>query len=773
MPLDGTPIVPNSLPAILCGPIVRRLTRTQVSVWVALSRGDAVSLHVQEQGNSANLTTVTEMPVRIGRHLYLAVLTVDGVSGGNFQPATTYHYWLTSPGWPAAPDWSGFAYSPVSIPAAGSTTPTFVGLPDNLGDFNVLHLSCRRPHAGRRDGLAHGHRLISGDLAARPHLLIMSGDQIYADDAATLLMARLRRIDIDLVDIDESAVFNPIPLFAGRQAPSEAMGLSSGEAKDHLWTLGEFYAMYLLAWSDVLWPSTLPHVLGDVDTTEIALQINGEDNPAMNAGLWTQEIENLSLMKETLPDVRRLLANVPTLMMFDDHEITDDWNLDFNWIDAVYNNAQGRRVISNGLLAYTLFQQWGNRPDRFSNNGTVENDILTAARRASDNARTHPADANASLLAQLGVPSSIAPLPANGRDFRDVSTGTAIRYDFTLGPTEGYPLRIVLLDERTVRHFAEDDKPAGRISTNALDLMLPIPAGNAADIPTLLITPAPVLGLHLIEHVLQPVGALIKDGEKKFDFESWSAFTPTFEHLLDRISAYRQVAILSGDVHFCYTKSMTYHKPANTATPSRAAQFVASAGKYAMGKTLMLHLLGDTMQQLGIVRTRTFHGFNALNQAQRNALEAPPPSGSVLPYDDLVDVLFGRVLREGSEQPAVFSDAVASAYGLAPADWTYTIEHIADERFNPPTDLADAMATATANGDWDGWNRQFSIDMVRALRASNLHTIGRIFAGLPIISRISFNQAATLAAQQELFISVGEDEASGRISTTITSVDLG
>ena len=35
-----------------------------------------------------------------------------------------------------------------------------------------------------------------------------------------------------------------------------------------------------------------------------------------------------------LPKVRRLLANVPTYMTFDDHEVTDDWNINGAWVAA-------------------------------------------------------------------------------------------------------------------------------------------------------------------------------------------------------------------------------------------------------------------------------------------------------------------------------------------------------------------------------------------------------------------------------------------------------
>lgn len=169
-----------------------------------------------------------------------------------------------------------------------------------------------------------------------------------------------------------------------------------------------------------------------------------------------------------------------------------------------------------------------------------------------------------------------------------------------------------------------------------------------------------------------------------------------------------------------------------------------------------------------------FHGYNSLNAAQRNALENPPPTGSMLPYDDLVDVMLGRVLRDGQETPAVFSEEVATAYNqLGTPDWEYTIEHIADERPAPAGNLLDAMIVVAAPGfDWNGWKRQKSIDMVRALRASDLHLIGRVFVGLPLVARITFTTGATLSAKQELFISLDEDQT-GDIATTVTEVDLG
>src|SRR5262249_23006570 len=65
----------------------------------------------------------------------------------------------------------------------------------------------------------------------------------------------------------------------------------------------------------------------------------------------------------TLGRVRRVLANVATYMTFDDHEVTDDWFMDEDWRSEALSNAGATQVIRNGLLAFCLFQRWGNVPD--------------------------------------------------------------------------------------------------------------------------------------------------------------------------------------------------------------------------------------------------------------------------------------------------------------------------------------------------------------------------------------------------------------------------
>ncbi len=64
--------------------------------------------------------------------------------------------------------------------------------------------------------------------------------------------------------------------------------------------------------------------------------------------------KNLTDFKAGLGQVRRLMAHLPVAMMFDDHDITDDWNLTAEWEKTAYEHPFSRRIIGNasdGILA--------------------------------------------------------------------------------------------------------------------------------------------------------------------------------------------------------------------------------------------------------------------------------------------------------------------------------------------------------------------------------------------------------------------------------------
>ena len=333
MPLDSVPLDLGSLPGIVCGPVLRRLTRTAVSVWVACVAPDPITLTVRRRGaGGPPAASVTTTPTGVGANLWITVLTAGAPGGGTFEAGRVYEYELGA-SWQATR--GPIPWGDVSLPAA--TRPTFLAPPANAADLVVYHTSCRKPHGGGRDGLS----LALVDMATRfdaapapqPHLLVMSGDQIYADEVGHPLMPRVLRVAQDMIGIDESDVFGPPPPIGGRGPGTNALGYT-GATANHLWTYGEFMAMYLLAWSPVLWPAALlefptnPPLLPDVD-------------PDVSKESWDRDRDNVGLFQSALPQVHRVLANVPSLMIFDDHEITDDWNIDLPWVNTVYASTNG------------------------------------------------------------------------------------------------------------------------------------------------------------------------------------------------------------------------------------------------------------------------------------------------------------------------------------------------------------------------------------------------------------------------------------------------
>src|SRR4029077_5694127 len=114
---------------------------------------------------------------------------------------------------------------------------------------------------------------------ARPHQLLLTGDQIYADDvAASLLMVlsdaahvllgwkeQLRHDDQgSKADVDKLLPFL-------RRDPLEAAGFTSEDLDGQLLSLGEYLCMYIMVWSDVLWPADMPAFSDLTKATSVAL----------------------------------------------------------------------------------------------------------------------------------------------------------------------------------------------------------------------------------------------------------------------------------------------------------------------------------------------------------------------------------------------------------------------------------------------------------------------------------------------------------------------
>jgi peptidoglycan hydrolase-like protein with peptidoglycan-binding domain len=353
----------SSLPLILAGPIVRRADAGRVWFWFAC-REEVTDCtpalfqydHKGERKTAIPLSEPERRTVRLGKRLWITLVSARPKQG-NFPPDTVIGYDL------AITYESGSSSVRVNFSQKklGINYPPF-DLPTFLirgADGPLVHGSCRRPGANGVDAFGALDRRLQAvhASAARPAALFLTGDQIYADDVAHSLFVAVRKLSIDVMGFDERLPMGfghadqilytkpdqakDPPKGTRRRAVLDA-GFTTDDGEGHLLTFGEFAAMYLLVWNPEL------------------CQSYGLEKDLAAEG-WGGD-PNLKNFTAAVQQARRVLANVATYMIFDDHEITDDWNISEEWIKLT-ENAFAKRVIANGLAAYWAFQGWGNLPE--------------------------------------------------------------------------------------------------------------------------------------------------------------------------------------------------------------------------------------------------------------------------------------------------------------------------------------------------------------------------------------------------------------------------
>jgi hypothetical protein len=577
-----------SLPLVLAGPILRRVEPGAVTVWVALRAPRRVTLRVYGRDASGPPSPRLEgarRTVRLGDHLHLAAVTARAPDGNApLDWGETYEYDLFFA--PAAAGDGHAAETADDLRAAGilyrraevglrrlvypgCALPRVVLPPEALDRLRLFHGSCRKPDGEGHDALAALDGVIADAVAAgasHPQHLFLTGDQIYADGVALPLLFALGDAAGALAGDAREALpaagadgVAPGPGLRAALVRDEA-GFTTGGADSHLLTWAEYAAMYLFAWSDVLWPVAF------LTWEELrARNPRVPDPPAeerqREAAAYEHQLERLGAFRASLPAVRRALANVPTYMICDDHDVTDDWYLDGAWCARVLGNPLGRRVVRNALLAYAFFQAWGNDPAQF------EAPDGAAFLAAVDGWRGDEDAPEAGAIAEhLGLPEPFAGRGELRRSAR------ALRWDYTL---EAPHYRVCVLDTRTRRAYASPDAPPGLLSPAALrEQLAPTPAPAAL---TLVVSPTPVLGVQIVER-FQSIAELHQDNYA-FDREAWSLDRETHHRLLGVLRALPRVVVLAGDVHYAFASALEYWEraPDGGVSSGRIVNFTSSS----------------------------------------------------------------------------------------------------------------------------------------------------------------------------------------------------
>jgi hypothetical protein len=569
--MSWTPLVERfaALPLILAGPILRRTEPRAVTVWLALKTPQTVALRIYARDGTGNLNPRMEgmrRTVRLGDHLHIVAITARSANSdeqlawgglyyydlffqpdrpsGDHEPVPAAH--LGTPGIltndPAQTD-------PLrQLVYPGHPLPSFVLPPEDLNQLRIIHGSCRKPHGIGKEMLSALDSILEDSAQnplQRPQQLFLTGDQIYADDVAEPLLHALTDTGNFLFGGNKEEVLPSLNVPARMLPPGERTDavrnramFSTDTPENHLLALAEFSAMYLFAWSDVLWPDDLPLA----ESSRTYPDAGHQSMQQKEKQEYTRKMEQLQEFRSTLPQVRRALANIATYMICDDHDMTDDWFLDGAWCQRVLANELGRRIVRNGLLAYALFQAWGNTPDQFEEpHGTV---LLEAI----DTWRGDEFDRQTALIAQsIGLPDAF-----NGSGELQRSE-QALRWHYTFS---GPRYQVIVMDTRTQRTYQEPHAFPGLLSPGALATQVSAYVREDMDV-TLIVSATPVFGMGLVE-AIQHWSRILNKENYDCDPEAWALERSTFQNFLKAISAMKRVVILSGDVHYAFGSSLTY-----------------------------------------------------------------------------------------------------------------------------------------------------------------------------------------------------------------------
>lgn len=259
-----------------------------------------------------------------------------------------------------------------------------------------------------------------------------------------------------------------------------------------------------------------------------------------------QEYAHLYHLAWADPANRWLLSTLPSAMIFDDHDIRDDWNTSRKWKDEMEATDWWRERIIAGLSSYWVYQHIGN---------------LTPAERAEDRIwqeiRSHDCEEQEYDATDLLD------------EFAELADQEPESYRWSFAREFGDQARLVVVDSRAARVLREDRRSLlDDVEMEWLDGQL------RGDVDHLLIgTSLPFLlapGLHYVEAFNEAwaAGSLGKPmsvvGEKvrqMVDLEHWAAFQDAFQQVCrmtlevargKRGRPPRTITYLSGDVHHSY-----------------------------------------------------------------------------------------------------------------------------------------------------------------------------------------------------------------------------
>jgi PhoD-like phosphatase len=249
------------------------------------------------------------------------------------------------------------------------------------------------------------------------------------------------------------------------------------------------------------------------------------------------------------PTIRWLLSTVPTAMIFDDHDVHDDWNISSSWLEEMRQNDWWHEHVTGALMSYWVYQHLGN----LSPAAQEEDPVLPRVRESEDG-------------------QQILRAYVEGADRESASSRWSYCRD--LGGT-----RVIVIDSRAGRVLKEGERDM--VDEAEWDWIVEQASGDYDHV--LLATSLPFLlgpGMQELEAWSEAVvggawgdawGSVAERVRRSVDLEHWGAFQRSFHKMVELQRAVGSgecgeapatIVTLSGDVHHAYLFEIAFPREA-------------------------------------------------------------------------------------------------------------------------------------------------------------------------------------------------------------------
>ncbi len=490
------------------GPLVRATSSTSAVIWAEFFQPGEVILSATPFDATENSTiSVNAHTVTVGgRHYAAPQLT-------GLQPATWYNYRVGTIADKKAADagqLAGIEHPQVVLPYQCFRTLDSEGTGERTHGKSLLlaYGSCRKSTQLQHDALSAFGSWLIGHFPEReatwPRLLLLIGDQIYADE------------------------------------PSESLLQLHPYLQGGARTFSDFASMYEYTWTND-------------------------------------------------QRVRQALAMLPTFMIFDDHEVLNNWNISPTWRARALQRGQ-EQVLVDGLIAYWVYQGWGNLCQRTPANNPllqIMQDAAASGEDALEALRTcirPEIYSNSHLHWHYEIPTTPPIFVMDARADRPVIFDSKTPFTET-------PARIMSEQQMAeLVRWLYENKDGPSLLVSSVPVLLPPLIGLAEYLTGIRPWHNKVAPLRWLGRQLARLQHILAMGTS---FDHWPVFTATWHELVKMLADRQQdILVLSGDVHFSY--AMEAQRRRRAPDEAHLYQFVSTPLQNELSRNSQRLVLGQS-----------------------------------------------------------------------------------------------------------------------------------------------------------------------------------